>query len=114
MGDYIIVTTTTDKRENAEDISRNLVEKRLAACVQILGPLTSFYRWKGRMEQAEEWQCLIKSRADLFGKIEGAIKAVHPYETPEIIAVPVNAGSRDYLEWMSAELITSEHHKEGD
>jgi periplasmic divalent cation tolerance protein len=101
---YIIITTTTDNKVDAEKIARLLVEKRLAACVQIAGPVTSTYRWKGQVETAQEWQCIIKSRAEFFDKIAEAVKAVHPYETPEIIAVPVVAGSRDYLNWMSDEL----------
>ncbi|MBN1380226.1 MAG: divalent-cation tolerance protein CutA [Deltaproteobacteria bacterium] len=107
MSDFVIITTTTDQRKDAEKIARILIEKKLAACVQIAGPVTSIYPWKGKIETADEWQCVIKSRADLFGQIEAAIKSIHPYETPEIIAVPVDNGSKDYLDWMSAELINS-------
>jgi periplasmic divalent cation tolerance protein len=73
--------------------------------VQIVGPITSIYRWKGNIETAEEWQCVIKSRKDLYEEIETAIKAIHPYEVPEIIAVPIVAGSGDYLEWLRSELV---------
>jgi periplasmic divalent cation tolerance protein len=104
MDRFIQVTTTTDKREDAERIARSLVERRLAGCVQILGPVTSIYRWKGKIETAGEWLCLIKSREDLYGAIEAAIRSLHPYETPEIIAVPVTAGSGDYLDWLRNEL----------
>lgn len=107
MKNGIIVTTTTDNRANAEDMARMLIDRRLAACVQITGPVTSVYRWKGEVEQTREWQCVIKSRADLFNDIAAVIRAVHAYETPEIIAVPIIAGSRDYLDWMATELAPS-------
>lgn len=107
METFIQVMTATDKREDAERIARSLVEGRLAGCVQIVGPVTSVYRWKGRIETAGEWLCLIKSRADLYGAIEESILALHPYQTPEIIALPVAAGSRDYLEWLRGETAAS-------
>ena len=91
--DYIQVVTTTERREDAERIARELVESRLAACVQIVGPITSTYRWQGKIEMAEEWQCWTKSRRDLYDAIEQAIRRLHPYEVPEILAVPVLAGS---------------------
>lgn len=104
MDPFIQVTTTTDKREDAERIARALVEERLAACVQILGPLTSVYRWKGKVETAGEWLCLIKSRHSLQGAIAAAIVALHPYETPEIVVQPITGGSRDYLAWLGDNL----------
>lgn len=104
METYIQVTTATEKREDAERIARALVEARLAGCVQILGPMTSVYRWKGKIETAGEWLCLVKSREDLYGAVEGAIRSLHPYETPEIIALPITAGSRDYLDWLAGSL----------
>jgi len=104
MGSYIQIITTTEKKEDAEKIAMTLVEKRLAACVQIAGPITSLYRWKGNIEIAQEWQCWIKSKEVLYKEIEKAIKSVHPYEVPEIIAMPIVAGSRDYLEWLESEV----------
>lgn len=106
MESYIQVITTVGKRADAERIAGILVEKMLAGCVQILGPLTSIYRWKGCIESAEEWQCIIKSRQDLYQGIEEAIRSVHPYEVPEIIAVPLVQGSKDYLEWLEGVLNT--------
>jgi periplasmic divalent cation tolerance protein len=106
MEKFIQVTTTTEKREDAERIARSLVEARLAACVQIVGPITSIYRWKGKIEAADEWLCLIKSREENYGAVEQAIRSLHPYETPEIVAAPVTAGSRDYLGWLRSELTT--------
>lgn len=106
MEKYIQVITTTARKEDAVRIAGVLVEKRLAACVQILGPVLSTYRWQGKIEQAEEWQCLIKSRQDLFAEVAGNIKAAHPYETPEIIATAIAAGSEAYLQWLHDELKT--------
>ncbi len=105
METFIQVLTTTATREDAARIARVLVDKRLAACVQVVGPLASTYRWKNKVEQAEEWQCLIKSRQDLFNRVEEAIKTIHPYETPEIIATVISAGSKEYLAWLQDELI---------
>ncbi len=101
---YIQVVTTTEKKEDAERIAMTLVERKLAACVQIAGPIFSTYRWKGNMEKAEEWQCLIKSREDRYKEIETIIKSIHPYEVPEVIAIPIIAGSIEYLDWLQGEL----------
>lgn len=101
MADFIQVFTTVPRREDAERLAKQLVEKRLAGCVQILGPLASTYWWKGRVETSEEWLCLLKSSKALFRKLETAVKQVHPYETPEIIALPIAAGNQDYLAWLS-------------
>jgi periplasmic divalent cation tolerance protein len=104
MEQYIQVITTTANKEDAAKIAAALVEKRLAACVQIVGPVHSIYRWEGKVEQAEEWQCLIKSRQDLFLAVEQVIKNIHPYEIPEIIALTIVAGSADYLQWLRDEI----------
>jgi periplasmic divalent cation tolerance protein len=104
MADYIQVVTTTGRKEDAETIARALVEGRLAACVQVLGPITSTYRWKGKIETSQEWQCWAKSRRQLYQQIEGAIRRLHPYEVPEILAVEIFAGSRDYLTWLDEEV----------
>jgi len=105
METYIQVITTTENKQDAEKIAGILVEKKLAGCVQIVGPVTSIYRWKGKIEEAREWQCVIKSRKGLFGEIEKVISSIHPYEVPEIIAVPILTGSKAYLEWLKAGLI---------
>lgn len=107
METFIQVMTAMDKKEDAERIARSLVEMRLAGCVQIVGPVVSIYRWKGRVETAEEWLCLIKSLEDRYGAIEEAIRSLHSYETPEIISIPIAAGSRDYLDWLRGELTSS-------
>lgn len=105
MAEYIQVSTTTDKKEDAERISREIVEKRLAACVQISGPVTSVYRWKDNMEETEEWLLIMKTGKELYPELEEAIKKIHPYETPEILAVPVVAGSKSYLDWVDRETL---------
>lgn len=104
MEGFIQVTTTTETKADAERIASELVEARLAACVQIVGPIKSIYRWKGKIETAGEWLCLIKSREEHYGAIERTIRALHPYETPEIVAVALTGGSRDYLDWLRGEL----------
>ncbi len=103
MKSFIQITTATETKEQAQKIARHLVEKKLAACVQISGPIESTYHWKGKVETASEWLCLIKTRESLFKKVEAAIKKLHPYETPEIIAVPIIKGSKEYLKWLDAE-----------
>lgn len=102
--EYIQVFTTTEKKKDAEKIAKVLVEKRLAGCIQVVGPIVSTYWWKDNVETAEEWLCFIKSKRNLFEELEKAIKEVHPYEAPEIIALSIIAGSKDYLEWLSNEL----------
>ena len=103
MKSYIQISTTTESKEQAQKIARYLIDQKLAACVQISGPIESIYRWKGNVETAKEWLCLIKTRASLFRKVETAIKKLHPYETPEIIAVPIIKGSKEYLNWLDDE-----------
>jgi periplasmic divalent cation tolerance protein len=104
MEAYIQISTTTETKEQAEKIAQHLVEKKLAACVQIVGSITSIYRWKGKVENTQEWLCLIKTRGDLFNKVETAIKKLHPYEIPEIIAVPIVKCSKEYMKWIDDEL----------
>ena len=103
MQEYIQLFTTTESRDDAEMISRAVVEKRLAACAQVLGPITSTYWWKEEIEKTEEWLCIMKSRRDLFHELEEAIKSIHPYEVPEIVAAPIVLGSSSYLEWLGQE-----------
>ena len=104
MTGSVQVSTTTEAKSSAQTIARALIEQRLAACVQIVGPITSTYRWQGEIETAEEWLCLIKTRSDLYEQLEAAIREVHPYDVPEILAVPVVAGSEDYLAWLDSGL----------
>jgi periplasmic divalent cation tolerance protein len=107
MSAYLQVVTTTALREEADRIARELVETRLAACVQIVGPIASTYRWQGKIETSAEWQCWAKTRDDLFDRVSEAIRRIHPYEVPEILALPVVAGSASYLAWLDAETTRS-------
>ena len=104
MSEYLQVVTTTEQREDAERIARELVERRLAACAQIVGPIRSVYRWQGDIEMAEEWQCWAKTRRELYEPVEQAIRQLHGYQVPEILAVPIIDGSADYLAWLDAEV----------
>jgi periplasmic divalent cation tolerance protein len=102
--EFIQVVTTTPKKEDAQRISDYVVRGRLAACVQVIGPVASTYWWRDNVESAEEWLCLIKSRRDVYQQLEAAIREIHPYEVPEILAVPVVEGSRSYLDWLDTEV----------
>jgi periplasmic divalent cation tolerance protein len=102
--EYIQVLTTVESEAEAERIARSLVDRHLAACVQVLGPIASRYRWQGKVEEAREWQCLAKTEAARYEEVEGAIRELHSYEEPEIIATPIVAGSRNYLGWISESL----------
>ncbi|TDE22966.1 divalent-cation tolerance protein CutA [Actinomadura sp. 6K520] len=98
---YVQVTTTTDARSEAAELARSAVAERLAACAQLVGPIASTYWWEGEIESAEEWMVLFKTSADKFEELATLITEVHSYDTPEIIATPVVAGSMDYLAWVT-------------
>lgn len=102
----VIVLTNAPDRAVAEQIARALVEEKLAACVNILGACTSMYRWEGKLETADEVPVMIKTRAEIYAEVESAIKRLHPYELPEIVAVPVAQGSAEFLEWINAATVT--------
>lgn len=99
----IAVLTNLPDSESAFNLARELVHLRLAACVNVLPPATSFYRWQGKLEQATEFALLIKSTRERYEELEQAIRERHPYEVPEIVAWPIDQGSRDYLEWVERE-----------
>jgi periplasmic divalent cation tolerance protein len=101
---YLEISTTTAKRADAERIANVLVRERLAACVHVLGPARSTHRWKGKMVNAEEWLCLIKTERAHYKKVERRRLQIHPYELPEIAAVPYIAGSSDYFKWVSEQI----------
>ena len=100
MSGFIQITTTVGAREEAEQIANALVERRLAACVQVIGPIKSVYRWQGNVEHADEWLCVIKTTENKFEAAAAAIRQLHPYDCPEVIAVPIVAGSDAYLAWL--------------
>jgi periplasmic divalent cation tolerance protein len=99
----LLVLTNLPDRATAERLAQSLVEARLAACVNILAPCRSVYAWKGKVERAEEHPMLIKTTRDRYASLEAVIRDSHPYELPEIIAVPLAAGFSAYLEWVVAE-----------
>ena len=100
MSDKKIVLTTAGAREEAEKIARALVERRLAACANIVGPIHSVYRWLGKVEDADEYLLIIKTTAKLFDSVAGVIRELHSYELPECIQLPIEGGSAEYLEWI--------------
>ena len=101
--DTLLVITNLPDRASAETLARALVERRAAACVNILAPCRSVYRWKGAVETAEEVPLFAKTTRDRYSLLERVVRELHPYELPEIIAVPVEHGLPEYLDWVSAE-----------
>jgi periplasmic divalent cation tolerance protein len=99
----LLVLTNLPDRAAAERLAELLVEKRLAACVNILAPCRSVYRWKGAVQRDEEHPVLIKTTRERYPEMEQALRAAHPYELPEIIAVPIERGLPAYLEWVAGE-----------
>lgn len=99
----LLVFTNLPDRAAAERLADQLVGQRLAACVNILAPCRSVYRWKGAVQHDEEHPMLIKTTAERYAELENALRAGHPYELPEIIAVPVGIGLPAYLDWVAAE-----------
>ena len=100
---YIIVFVTCSSTEEAENIAVTLVKKRVAACGNIVPGIRSVFWWKNSLEHEQEVLLMLKSRADLFPKIEDVVNAFHSYEVPEIIAIPIAAGSDAYLTWLEHE-----------
>jgi periplasmic divalent cation tolerance protein len=101
MSEAIVVLTTVEKAEDGQRLAHLLVERELAACVQILPPMTSVYRWQGKIERANETLLLIKTTRAAYDGLETAIKENHSYATPEIIVLPVEAGLKEYLDWLT-------------
>lgn len=107
MTEYIVVLATVGSAGEGDKIARALVEERLAACVNRIKAIDSTYRWQGRVERAEEDLLIIKSRGDLFDRLKQRIEQLHSYSVPEIIALPIVAGSENYLRWLGDELAKS-------
>jgi periplasmic divalent cation tolerance protein len=98
------VTTTTASREEAELIGRTLVEEKLAACAQVSGPVSSFFHWEGQLDSATEWFCFLKTSVDRYPALEQRLASLHPYETPEVIAVPIEHSRPEYTAWVMESL----------
>jgi len=97
---YVIIVVTTPSKQEAEKIAQHLLDKRLIACANIIGPVSSLFCWSGKTEHAEEYLMLLKSRKDLFEKLSETVKALHSYEVPEILVLPIVGGSEGYLNWL--------------
>ncbi|RMD70190.1 MAG: divalent-cation tolerance protein CutA [Gammaproteobacteria bacterium] len=100
MEPFLLVFNTCPDEDTARRIARTLVEQRLAACVNILPGLSSIYAWKGDIEEGEECLLLIKTREEAYGALEKTLQSLHPYELPEIVAVPIAKGLPPYLQWI--------------
>ena len=101
---YLLVLTNLPDRGSALELAKTLVEKRLAACVNVLDGCTSVFRWEGTVQAEREIPLLIKTNAQRFASLQEAILALHPYELPEVVAVPLDRGLEPYLEWVGAEV----------
>lgn len=99
----LLVFTNLPDRASAEKLAAALVEQRVAACVNVLAPCRSVYRWQGAVRREEEHPVLVKTTRERYAALEAAIRAAHPYELPEIVAVPIERGLPDYLQWVIAE-----------
>lgn len=103
--DVIVVFSTTSSKKEAKRIAKALVEKRVAACVSIFGPIKSVYWWKGKVEESEECFLMVKTIQDKYNELEKVIREIHSYQVPEILAVPVVNGLKEYIEWLKKELL---------
>ena len=103
MEDILLVLTNLPNRESAQRLANALIESRAAACINMLAECTSVYRWQGEIETASEVPLLIKTTRAAYPQLEAVIRSYHPYELPEIIAVSINAGLPDYLQWIVQE-----------
>src|SRR5271166_3607915 len=102
MTDKRLILTTAGSEKEAQTIARSLVERRLAACVNIIPQVSSIYRWEGKVEEAREWLLIVKTTAAAFEKVRDAISELHSYELPECICLAIEDGSSGYLQWITA------------
>ena len=103
-GDYIIVLITTANKEEAEEIAKTLLKENLIACANVVNPIKSFFNWTDKINEAEECLVVMKSRMELFSELSERVRCLHSYAVPEILALPLIDGSKDYLNWMSKAL----------
>lgn len=98
--DPVIVASTTDNEEAARALAAGVIDAKLGACAQVVGPITSVYRWEGEVQTEQEWRVEIKTAADRVPALTEHIKANHSYDVPEVIATPITGGSPEYLSWL--------------
>lgn len=111
---YLVVTTSHDDEDAARLLARNAVQARLAACAQVSGPVRSAYWWDGELAEEDEWSVSFKTTAERVDELADFVIANHPYDSPELIATPIVAGSADYLEWISEETSDDEDDDDED
>ena len=104
MTDKIVVLSTCATAADAELLARALVTEQLAACVSVVSRVRSFYRWKGKLETADEFLLIIKTSRDLFDALNSQLEKLHPFEVPEVLALPIVAGAENYLNWLGINL----------
>ncbi|MBC7232992.1 MAG: divalent-cation tolerance protein CutA [Chloroflexi bacterium] len=104
MAGHLVVLITTSSTEEAQKIAHNLVGERLAACVNIVAPVHSVYRWRGEIQTDQEALLIVKTKADILEKLVQRVKQLHSYEVPEIIALPIISGAEDYLHWINEQI----------
>ena len=102
--DYTLIIVTASSREEAEKIATTLLERKLIACANILGPVSSRFWWQGKIDSAEEYMIFMKTKRELFDQVADNVKQLHSYEVPEIIALPIVEGAKPYLEWINSNL----------
>ena len=103
QGNIFVVITTCGSEKDAKKLARTLVEKRVAACAQLFGPITSYYWWQGKLEEDSEWQIKFKVLKDKYKEAEELIRQNHPYDLPQIIAIPVEKSLKEYSLWVAKE-----------
>jgi len=103
-----IVLTTAGSHDEARRLAHALVQRRQAACVNLVGPVESLYRWKEEVETAQEWLLLIKTTAAMFDGVQATIRELHSYELPECVQVPIEAGTEEYLNWIGENVTEGE------
>lgn len=104
MADLVLIQTSVPSRPIASRIATLLIDQRLAACVQIVGPVASTFRWKGKVVHAREWLCVVKTRRSMTGQVERAVTALHHDEVPEFLVLPVEYANAAYLRWVQNEI----------
>lgn len=102
--EYLLLTTTFPTKHDADEAAAELIDRRLAACAHVAGPIASTYRWQGKIETSTEWTCSFKLRRDRYDEALAALRKRHPYEVPELVALPIVAGDDAYLRWIDESL----------